>query len=294
MIIVLVNTESLLTALNPAAFLALPFKIGKAYFIMFVFLAILFFAPGALLQWLLPYLPVWLGAYMMSFAENYYTVISYHLMGYVLLQYHETLGYEMDADDIRDASRREPEFPDEPAVREAKMVDVLCREGELESAVEHIRQWHSQGGEFTADLARQYFQLLKNKNDASGMLEHAPEYLDLAVAEGRKEEALEVYDTCRKIDRNFSVNPPALFKIGEWMAEAGRFKDALKIFSRLIKRFPEADEVPLSYFRLAQLYYDRLMDADRARKIMRALVKKFPDHEMNPKFQNYLEYLGGV
>ncbi|MCF8026485.1 MAG: tetratricopeptide repeat protein [Desulfobacteraceae bacterium] len=294
MIIVLVNTESLLTALNPAAFLALPFKIGKAYFIMFVFLAILFFAPGALLQWLLPYLPVWLGAYMMSFAENYYTVISYHLMGYVLLQYHETLGYEMDADDIRDASRREPEFPDEPAVREAKMVDVLCREGELESAVEHIRQWHSQGGEFTADLARQYFQLLKNKNDASGMLEHAPEYLDLAVAEGRKDEALEVYDTCRKIDRNFSVNPPALFKIGEWMAEAGRFKDALKIFSRLIKRFPEADEVPLSYFRLAQLYYDRLMDADRARKIMRALVKKFPDHEMNPKFQNYLEYLGGV
>ncbi|MFP3979941.1 MAG: tetratricopeptide repeat protein [Desulfobacterales bacterium] len=294
MIIVLVNTESLITALNPAAFLALPFKIGKAYFIMFVFLAILAGAPGALLQWFMPYVPAWMGACLAAFVENYYTVVSYHLMGYVLLQYHEVLGYDIEADDIRADAGREREVPDDSAVREAKMVAVLCRDGSFDQAIDHIGQWRQQGGEFNADLARQYFQLLKNNNDKAGMLAHAPVYLDFAIAEGWKNEALEAYDACRRIDRNFTPGAPAMFKIGEWMADAGRFKDALKIFSRLVKTHPEADEVALSYFRAAQLYNDRLMDADRARKIMNSLLRKFPEHAMRPRFERYLEYLGGT
>ena len=294
MIIVLVNTESLITALNPAAFLALPFKIGKAYFIMFVFLAILAGAPGALLQWFMPYLPVWLSAYLAAFAENYYTVISYHLMGYVLLQYHETLGYEIEVDDIKTGSGSEREIPDDSAVREAKMIAVLCREGRFDQAIEHIGQWRQQGGEFNADLARQYFELLKNNDDKAGMLAHTPVYLDFAVAEGWKKEALATYDACRKIDPDFTAGAPTMFRIGEWMAEDGRFKDGLKIFSRLVKSHPDADEAPLSYFRAAQLYHERLMDADRARKIMNTLLRKFPEHAMRPKFERYLEYLGGT
>ena len=293
MIIVLVNTESLTSALNPQAFLFLPVKIGKGYFIMFFFLAILFLAPGALLQWFLPYLPAYAGAFLKAFAENFYTVISYHLMGYVLLQYHETIGFEIGADDVKTGAGSPKEVPDPPAVREKKIVAVLCREGRFDQASEHIRRWHAQGGKFDAELSEQYFQLLKNQGDSSGMLSHAPVYLEFAVSEGKKKDAIETFDACRKLDPEFALNAPLMLKLGEWLAEAGRFKDALRLFSRLSKRHPDADEVPLSYFRAAQIYHDRMMDSERARKIMKTLLKRFPDHAMQAKFQNYLQYIGG-
>lgn len=294
MIIVLVNTEQLTTALNPAAFLALPFKIGRGYFIMFVFLALLAGAPGVLLQWFMPYLPPLLGLYLMSLAENYYTVISYHLMGYVLLQYHESIGYEIEADDIRGASVEKQKSPDTPASREKKMAAALRREGRLDEAVDHIRQWHRQGGEFDAELAEQYFELLKARNDSAGIIEHGPVYLEFAVSEGKRKKALEGYDTCRRIDPGFSVKAPVLFKLGEWMVDDGRFRDALKVFSRLVKTHPGANEVPLSYFRAAQLYHDRFMDTDKARKIIKTLLHRYPDHSMRTRFENYLQYIGGA
>jgi len=293
MIIVLVNTESLINALNPMAFLILPFKIGKAYFVMFLFLGFLAGAPGALLQYLMPYLhPLW-GAYLFAFAENYYTLVSYHLMGYLLLQYHETLGFELSADDIREGSSKK-ETLDDPAVREMKMIAVLCREGRFDAAIDHIRDWREKGGQFHAALAEQYFQLLKSSNHKSGMLAHAPVYLDFIVADGKKKEALAVFDDCSKLDPDFSAKAPVMFKIGEWMAEAGRFKDALKIFSRITKIYPDSEEVPLSYFRAAQLYHERLLDTAKARNIIKTLQKKFPGHSMSTKFQSYLEYIGGA
>ncbi len=294
MIIVLVNTESLISALNPLAFLILPFKIGKAYFIMFVFLAILAGAPGALLQFAMPHLSPLLGAYLFGFAENYYTVVSYHLMGYLLLQYHETLGFELGADDIREGSRQIREKPDDPLTRETKMVAVLCREGQFDRAAEHIGQWRDKGGQFNADLAEQYFQLLKNLAQKTKMLAHAPIYLDFIIAQGRKKEAIEVFEECRRLDPGFAPKAPVLLKIGEWMAETGRFKAALKIFSGIAKLYPDSDEVPLSYFRAAQLYHERFMDTDRSRAIMKTLLKKFPGHAMENKFKNYLQYLGSA
>ncbi|MFO7930721.1 MAG: tetratricopeptide repeat protein [Desulfosalsimonas sp.] len=294
MIIVLVNTESLITALNPAAFLALPFKIGRGYFIMFVFLALLALAPGALLQWVMPYLPPLLGLYLMSLAQNYYTLVSYHLMGYVLLQYHESIGYEIEADDIRGASAEDRKVPDDPASREKKATAVLLSEGRFDEAADHIRQWREQGGDFDAGLAEQYFELLKAGGDKQGMVEHAPVYLDFAVAEGKKKQALEAYDACRQIDSDFSVGPQVLFRLGEWMSESGRFRDALKTFSGLVKADPDADEAPLSYFRAAQLYHDRFMDTEKAIKILKTLIRRYPDHEMRTRFENYLEYIGGA
>jgi tetratricopeptide (TPR) repeat protein len=294
MIIVLVNTESLKDALNPRAFLFLPVKIGKAYLILFVFLAILAGAPGALLHWFLPYIPPLFGAYLSALAENYYTVVSYHLMGYVLLQYHETIGYELEADDIRGGPAKTAETADPPAVREGKIAAVMCREGKFDQAIEHIRNWRQSGGEFNAELAEQYFRLLKTRKHNAGMRSHAPVYLEFAVSEGKKKEALEAFDICRKLEPDCAVRAPLMFQIGEWMAEAGRFRDALKVFSRLAKHHPDADEVPLSYFRAAQIYYDRLMDADKARKILQTLLKRFPDHAMTVRFENYLKHIGGA
>ena len=291
MIIILVNTQSLLTTLSPKAILALPFKIGKGYFIMFIFLALLLFAPGAFLNWISPALPPFLYRYVLGFAENFYTLISYHLMGYVLLQYHDQLGYEIGIDDIKDSDVPKREKADDAEALALKRVEMLCREGKFDDAITHIKQWQSDGGAFNPELSERYFDLLKNKGLTSEMIKHANTYLGFMVEQWKKKETLDAYNICVTKDPKITLDPQIMFKIGEWLSDTGRPKDAIKILSRLAKAYPDDPFFPMSYFRAAQIYNDRLMDLASAEKILKMLVKKFPDHDMAPKFQNYLAHI---
>lgn len=114
-----------------------------------------------------------------------------------------------------------------------------------------------------------------------------------AVDLGKKKEAIDAYDICTLKDPNIKLSPKILLKLGEWLAKSGRPKDAIKTLSRLTKTHPDDPNVPMSYFRAAQIYNDRLMDLSSAKKILTLLLKKFPNHDMAPKFQNYLVHISG-
>ncbi len=291
MIIILVKTKSLMTALNPKAFLALPVKIGKGYFIMFIFLSLLFFAPYALLYSVSAVTPEFLYHYILTLAQNYYTVISYHLMGYVLLQYHKEIGLKISVDDIKESNTPPTEKADDPFTLELKRVEVFCREGKLDDAIAHIQQWRASGGSLNAELSERFFDLLKTQKRTEEFLKHGPECLSLLVENGNKTKALDVFQTCASADPNFTASPRVLLKIGEWLAETGKPKEALKVFSNMTKTYPDAPDAPMAYFRAAQLYYDRLMDGARAKKILEQIIQKYPDHKMIQKFKTYLEHI---
>jgi tetratricopeptide (TPR) repeat protein len=291
MIIILVNTRSLLTALNPVAFMTLPLRIGKGYLVMFFILSLLFFAPYALLNYISAFLSPFLYNYILSLAQNYYTLISYHLMGYVLLQYHNEIGLNISVDDIQDSSVAVREKADDPATLELKRVEVLCREGKLDEAIDHIHQWRNTGGPLNAELSQRYYDLLKSKNRLQEILKFGPDYLPLLVEQGNKNKALEVFNECFTADPNFTTNPKALLKIGEWLADTGKPKDAIKVLSGMTKVYPDSPDVPMAYFRAAQLYNDRLMDGARAKKILEQVINKYPDHKMIQKFKTYLDHI---
>lgn len=292
MIIVLVNTNSLTAALNPSAFLAMPFAIGSGYFIMLLFLGLLGAAPGVLFHFIAPVIPHALWRFIRMFFENYYTLVSYHLMGYVLLQYHDAIGYEIGIDDLKHSADQKRETADDPETLVLKHVEILCREGKFDEAIDEIRQFQDGGQTLGPALGVRYFQLLKTRGRSSEMVVLAPDYLEGLVTAGNKSEALSVYDECRGISAEFTPGPNALFRIGECMMDAGRFKDAIRVFSQVAKVYPDVEQVPLSYFRAAQIYHDRLMDTDRARKILHRLIEKHPEHQMIRKFQTYLEHIG--
>ena len=41
-------------------------------------------------------------------------------------------------------------------------------------------------------------------------------------------------------------------------------------------------------FRVAQIFHDRLMNTDKARKMLGALKSKYPEHDIIPHVENYL------
>ncbi len=98
MIIVLASSRSLFAALNPVVCTRIATRIGASYLLMCIFLLLLLFAPGFILKLTSDAMPEKLLLFLSYAASLYYAIISYNLMGYVILQYHEEIGYEVDAD----------------------------------------------------------------------------------------------------------------------------------------------------------------------------------------------------
>jgi tetratricopeptide (TPR) repeat protein len=292
MIILLVTTGGLLHALNPVMFVGLTLRIGWAYLLMYFFLFLLGSAPAYLFQFLIKFLPAELHLLLYGFAESFYTIVSYHLMGYVILQYHDKIGYKVAFEDFNDPDSEEYKpkevDPDEDVLRE---VAPLIQEGRLDEAISVIQKMTLNQGIKAINLSDRYYTLLKMKKRRAEMLEHGVSHLDKLAAENQKNKALAVFSECRKMDAGFLPTACALFKLAGWLNETGKTQAAVSVYNLLVKSYPQHPMVPKAYFRIAQLFHDGLMKTDKAKKILSALQMKYPEHEIMPHVENFLARL---
>jgi len=165
MVILLVTTGSLIQAVNPMMFIPLASRIGWGYLLMYLFLILLGGAPQALAGQIAAVVPVAAMPLLATAAKFYYMLISYHMMGYVLMQYHMEIGYTIDQEDFResDASAGEPVAVsgDDRALQE---VGLMLRSGEVEDAIDRIHAHTGNHAMKSMELSRLYLKMLKLKN----------------------------------------------------------------------------------------------------------------------------------
>ncbi len=291
MIILLVTTNSLRKALNPVRFTGLARRIGWGYLLMYFFLLLLTGAPALILAYISAWLPETVGLMIHAFAQCFYSIIYYHLMGYVLLQYHEKVGYEVQFEDFRDPSLERPDLEDvDPGDAVLKEVTPLIQEARFDEAIDLIRQMTA-GNIESLKLSERYYKLLKMQKRTGDMAEHGVLHLDLLTAAGKKEKAMQVYSECRRAKADFLPGAPFLFKLGEWLNGSGKSKDALGAYNRLVKAHPADPLAPKACFRAAQIFHDRFMNPEKARQILNSVIQKYPGSEIEPQIRNYMAHL---
>jgi tetratricopeptide (TPR) repeat protein len=290
MLILLVTTGSLLHAVNPAMFIRLAMRIGKGYFLMYFFLFLLGAAPAFVGQFLFPYLPQALSMFFFSLAKGYYTIISYHLMGYVILQYHAEVGYEVDFENFRDPTAAEDDEPDEDVTDNPLLnrVKQMVTEGKLDEAIGVIQSRRQEGQTLDLPLSERYIALLKIRQQKAALLDYIPAHLELLAGANRREEACRMFAQCLHQNPNCRPSAETLFKIGGWFNETGKMKTAVAVYRRLIQAHPQSPLVPKAYFRSAQILHDRLMLSDKARGILNGLIRNYPDSDIVPQAKAYL------
>jgi tetratricopeptide (TPR) repeat protein len=292
MVILLVTTGSLINALNPVMFVGLTFRIGWAYLLMYFFLFLLGSAPAYLFQFLIKFFPGELHLLLYGFAESFYTIVSYHLMGYVILQYHDRIGYQVNFEDFKDPNAEDYKphevDPDEAVLRE---VVPLIQEGKLDEAISMVQKMTVHQGIKGVNLSERYYTLLKMKKRKNDLLEHAVSHLDKLTDKKQKNKAVAVFSECRQMEPNFRPAADALFKLAGWFNESGKTQAAVSLYNLLVKSYPQHPIVPKAYFRIAQLFHDGLMKTDKAKKILNALQMKYPEHEITPHVENFLARL---
>lgn len=292
MLILLVTTNSLFAAINPFLFIPLAFRIGWGYLLMFLFLILLNGAPTALFYAIIQYLPEQIHFFLFSIGETYYSIISYHLMGYVLLQYSEDIGYKVDLEDFRtgDAKTSEP-IPVSAEDQMMAQVAPLIQEGRLDDAIEQIEIAVRGGRINAAGIRERYYKLIKTANRPEKLIEAGENYLEQLTQEQKMVKAAQVYQDCVNADASFCTDPEVMLKLGGWFNENGKPQEAIGVYNRLIKANPTSSFVARAYFHAAQTLHTGLRNTEKAKKILAAVLKKYPDDEIIPMARQFLNRL---
>jgi tetratricopeptide (TPR) repeat protein len=287
MIIVLVVTKSLLNALNPVVWGGMAWRIGWGYLVMYLFLSFLAVAPVFLTRYFIAYLPAASHVFLFIFATCFYTIISYHLMGYVLLQYHQEVGYEVEADE-KDSFLSQGAVADEAGSQLLTRVDIFIKEGKIDDAIALIKG-EASGEISNLDLAERYFNLLKIKQFVPDMLKHARRYLELLTEAKDKTRLRDVYSTCVAADPGFTPGAAAVFKIAGCFNDAGNPKDAIQVYNRFIKAYPKDPMIPKACFLAASIINEKLKNPGRAMGLLKNVLRAYPNHDLVPHIQKYLK-----
>jgi len=290
MVIVLATSDSLLSAINPSISVRMAWRIGPSYLLMLIFLVFLYSAPATVVYLLQPFIPNILIVFMFALANCYYTIVAHHLMGYLILQYHDTIGYDVDPEE-QDIYEQEHAPEKDAAHNLINRLNVLIKESRLDDAIELI-QAEMKPDMMNPDVAERYYNLLKLKDRTPEMLAHAKVYLDLLVKGNRKDTFRAVYLECVAIDPGFCPRATTLFKIAGSMNECGNFHAALEAYNRFIKGSPDDPLVPKAYFLAAGVFYEKMLNPEKASKTLQRLIRIFPNHEIVPYAQRYLRQIG--
>ena len=289
MVILLVTTGSLIHALNPVVFVGLTFRIGWAYFLMNFFLFLLASAPAYLAQYFTKFLPPDLQLMLFGFAKSFYTIVSYHLMGYVILQYSEKIGYQVDFEDFQDPSAEDYESEEtDPDAIVLSEVTPLIQDGKLDEAISVIEKLTQQQPISGVELSERYYNLLKMRKRKAELLAHGVHHLDILADQNQKSKTIAVFSECRKLDKNFLPAADPLFKLAGWMNETGKTKAAVAVYNLIVKSYPDNPLVPKAYFRIAQIFNDRLMNTEKAKKVLSIIKMKYPNHDIMAHVDNFL------
>ena len=287
MITVLVATESLIAAINPVIFVKMAWRVGWPYLVMYLFLIILLSAPSALGFYFIKFLPEGSHIFLQSLAEKYYMIVSYHLMGYVMLQYHEEIGWTPVYDELVSEDEGK-EVEQKPADEILTRVDMFIKDGNIDHAISYIK---SEVGTDIKDLniSERYYKLLKIKQDTQKMVEHGKTYLDLLIADKEWNKACQVYSDCLGANNNFLPSSSSLFKIGGLLNDRGNPKGAIDAYNRFVKSDPQNPLTPKVYFLSANILNEKLNLPQKASKILSAVIKKYPGNDIVPHAKSYLK-----
>jgi tetratricopeptide (TPR) repeat protein len=270
---------------------ALAMRIGPAYLLLFLFVQLLSGAGGQLAQILAGLVPAWAAAGALAFGFMYMHLVTFHLLGYVIYQYHEELGFEVDV--RQDQSGGEAARPAaDPGQSVLGQVDVLLKEGRLDRAEALLRE---QIDADPTDLGvwQRYYRVLEARGDDQRLLHESKDYISALLLAGRAGPALEVAEQAMARDPSFRpAKAEQVYQLARTAREANRPKVALRLMNGFGRHHPDHPDLPHVSVLSARVLSEDLRQDAKARPILEALLKRFPDHPAADEAQRLLQVIG--
>jgi outer membrane protein assembly factor BamD (BamD/ComL family) len=214
-------------------------------------------------------LPLAAQAFLGAFFQNLFFFTMMNLMGYLILQYPDRVGYAPETLADQDDGWGELLDP----------VDEDIEAGNYGSAAQRLRSLIREHPDHAIALRQQRHQVLKLTDDEDAQIDNAGTLLSELIDANRLREATEVFIDITDID-------PALRPVREtdyeplmnMLVQRGEYRRAVRMANGFHKDFPESTSIPPLYLEVARIFSDFLQQPDRARQVADFLIQRFPDH----------------
>jgi hypothetical protein len=258
-------------ALNPLTWLEIMGRFGWPYIAVAALYAVFNFSQHYAQALVVPMLPPVISTLVFHFITNYVVVATFHLMGYLIYQYHNEIGYEPAAKTTPLAPRLRD--PDQDLLDEAAR---HVRDGQPEAAAELLGgQLRARGG--TEAVHVQYRKVLGVLGRHDELLRHGREWVAVLVAQDKDRRAVDVVRDCQEIDPAFQpADPDDVARIARTAVEAGQSQVALRLVSSWYKSHPKHRDVPANCLLAAKLLAERMGKDDTARALLDRVLQAFP------------------
>lgn len=243
----LAQTESVWEALNPLGAFSLILAIGLPYGVLMAFLLIMMSSVGVLHEFIGNLLPAAVSYLLQSIVSNYYTVVIFHLMGYMLFQYQGQLGYT--ARDQEQLLRSDTEH-------QLAKIDVFLKEGHYDKAVTFFYEAFKQFPQ-DATFFDKYFELLFVCKKEELMADYGTLYLSFLISKKRFDKITVVYKQILLIAPKFTITKPDIcVEVARLLKQQGDAKIAAKLLNGMHKVFPDYAGLGRAYLLLAECFND--------------------------------------
>jgi len=287
-IMIIAVTRSLGEALNPGRILFYMKTIGSPYLALcFVLMSLT--SSGVWLQdFLYTHLNSWLVLPLLSFVEFYFALITYHMMGYAIYQYHEGLGVDAAVSFEKAEATLTPGKATDPVLTK---LAALIANGQEQDALDLLREELRTRGDDN-DLHERYQKLLFLAGKQTTALQHAREFIYKLTTEKRLFQALDLCEKCLKLDPEFQLQDSTqIIELASAANMGKRYKLALDLMRRFDKRYPEHQHIPSVYLLSAKILSEHFQLNQQAIQILQALQAKFPNHTLAGEARQHLEVL---
>ncbi len=279
--------QNLWKAVNPATWIAIAMRLGWPYLVL-AGLCAAFFTTQATTQALIaPYFPGPFGVIVFYLIAHYFTVATFNLMGYMIYQYHEQLGFEIED---RPAPLHGADL-DGSLLAEA---EALAADGQTQAAEELLRDHIRERGASHAVHAR-YRKLLALRGDKDALVRHAQEYLNILMANKDERKAVDLVREVQEIDPGFKPTVAEyVAPIAERASTMGMNQVAIKLLSGFHRAFPKNKDIPRNYLLAAKILAEKMNKEKEATALLTQVQAQFPQHPLLPDIETYLKFLASL
>jgi hypothetical protein len=260
-------TENVFQALNPMNMLNMMGAIGLPYGLLLGFLMIMSGSVGVISQ-LVSVEYSLISSILQSIVSNYYMIVIFHMMGYMIYQFQDELGIE-GSHIIRE------EKPQKTVLQNNLChIDILLKEGGLDEALAIYDEVISANPN-NKELKLKFFELLVSTKSVDQLTEFAPQYFDYLLQSDRHEILPISYKRVLNVDPSFTPNTAEQrFKLAQICQQRGDSKSVIRLVNGLHTKHSDFNKLPEAYEIMANAL-DNLpnmeIQAQKCRKLIATL-----------------------
>lgn len=286
-IMVLMMEDKFFSAFNPELIFSVIIRIGTPYLILTVLFYFLFqFAFNQTLGFLFKYIGPESFAPVLAFVSMYFMLIAFNMMGYLLYQHHEELGFEIDVE----AHEHEENIKADPVMvsPELRMVEILIQEGKTEEAIQQLQNV-IQNSPSDLEARDRLLKLLRLTGDMPKYRTQGQDYISYLFHENKISPAADIFQSCYEYDKTFRpAKAVERLELARFLKQNARNRLAMAVLNNLHVDFPSYDGVPQAYLMVAQLLCEQFNEDEQAKNVLRFVIKNYASSPLIGEVKDYL------